>query len=151
MQTEGEIVLNINFPQNIRWCKKDRIRSININKSQSNLTKAASNSPHTLYVQDFLALAVCEIRRGWQKLKVGDVNPPRPPYDLLLHSFRKGQQPSICKQNWKTPASAVEICTQCSTGPKSVCPKQHLDPFSHICTMKPSRAAWQTGRHRDHR
>jgi len=41
------------------------------------LAKAASNAPHTLYAQDSVAVAVPEIYRQSQNLKVGRVTPPQ--------------------------------------------------------------------------
>jgi len=42
---------------------------------------------HTLHAQDSVAVAVPEICRQSQNLKVGHVTPPPTFYDLLLHSF----------------------------------------------------------------
>jgi len=49
-------------------------------KTQSNLAKAASNAPHA---QDFVVVAVREICRRSQNLKVGHVTPPMAPNNLL--------------------------------------------------------------------
>jgi len=47
-------------------------------RGQSNLAKAASNTPHTLHAQDSVAVDVPEIRRQSQNLKVDHVTSPHP-------------------------------------------------------------------------
>jgi len=88
-------------------CKLDSFATVPKYKwGQSNLAKAVSNAPHTLYI----FVAIPEIYRRLQKVKLGHVSPTRPLMTWFCIVFVRAP-PSVHMQNFKSWA-ILEICSR---------------------------------------